>query len=218
MELDVIEHEPTVLEYARFHGLSCDYTQELSQCYKIASLSDEDIDLDLQHPQDDAALTKPVEELTRERLTVSKEAATLLRSVYSLREAPDDLQLISEVKRRILNLKQEVPLLQTDHELDVLEFGKALESCIHEPKIPLEPVDEENDEGLGWPSSYFSYPAQCDEEARTEKLRVSKEVLLYLQDVVKGNSSPAGLEMMIREEVTHQKVSEYERREEHTDI
>ncbi|KAK7188222.1 hypothetical protein DPSP01_001767 [Paraphaeosphaeria sporulosa] len=185
LELDVIEHEPTVLEYARFHGLCSDFTHELPQCYNNVSISDETFDRDLQDPKDVLALTNPADELKRERFAVTKEAAMILKSAISLAAAPHDLPLLANEKMRILNLKLEVPILRTDNELDLLEFGSAVMPSFDDLKIPLVPIDEENEEGLEWPSRYSGYPAQCTDRAKSEKLGVSRETLLHLQNAIK---------------------------------
>src|SRR5206468_1087980 len=96
----------------------------------------------------------------------------------------------------IVSLKQEVPLLKTDSELDLLSFGSAALPNLKNLKIPFETTDEERDEGLEWPSEYHAYPAQCDEKANTEKITISKEVLVYLQDAVRDTYLPEDSEMI----------------------
>ncbi|KAJ4352299.1 uncharacterized protein N0V89_007647 [Didymosphaeria variabile] len=205
LELDVIEHEPTVLEYARFHGLCSDFTKELPSYYNNFSLSDETLYLDLWDPNDSPSLTNPADELTKERLAVSKEAAMLLKSVHSLTQEPPSLLRIPDRRRRILSLKQELPILRTDNELDILAFGGTVEPSFTDLKIPLEAIDEENDEGLDWPSDYAGYPKQCDERAKNEKLGVSRETLLYLQDAVRNSHSPEDSELIKREGLLYRK-------------
>ncbi|KAL1597765.1 hypothetical protein SLS60_008252 [Paraconiothyrium brasiliense] len=205
LELGVIEIEPTVLEYARFHGLCSDFTKELATCYNSFSLSDETFDLDLEDPNDAPSLTNPADELTKERLSVSKEAAMLLRSVHFLAQEPPNLLLIPDGRRRILGLKQELPILRTDNELDLLAFGSTVEPSFTDLKIPLEAIDEENDEGLECPSRYAAYPKQCDERAKNEKLGVSRETLLYLQEAIRDSHSPEDSEIIKSEGLVHRK-------------
>lgn len=217
LELDAIEHEPTVLEYARFHGLCSDFTQELSECYSSVSISDETFDLDLHDPNDTPALTNPTDELTKERLAVSKEAAMLLKSVHSLAAAPHDILLIANERRRIIVFKQEIPILRTDNELDLLGFGSVVEPNFTDLKIPLEPINDENDEGLEWPSRYSSFPTQCTERAKSEKLGVSRETLLYLQDAIRDTHSPEDSEIIKQDALLYRKVSGMKRCRTHTE-
>jgi hypothetical protein len=211
LELDVVEHEPTVLEFARFHNLCSDFTYELPQCYNSVSISNETFDLDLCDPKDAPPLTDPADELTKERLAVSKEAAMLLKSVHSQAEAPHALLLISNGKKRIINLKQEVPILRTDNEYDLLGFGSVVEPKFTDLNIPLEPIDEDNDEGLGWPSGWVDFPKQCNEQVKSEKLGVSRETLLYLQDAIRNACSPEDSDPIKQETLFYRKVSAIER-------
>ncbi|KAJ4301672.1 hypothetical protein N0V90_003765 [Kalmusia sp. IMI 367209] len=205
MELDVIDSEPTVLEYARFHGLCRDYTQEHLVFDRIIPPSDEGFGSDLRDPQDAIVSTDNIDNLTKEPLAVSQEAAMLLKSVLFLQEAPPNLQTIPDGRKRILSLKQEVPILRTDNDLDMLEFSSVVEPSFAETKIPLEPVNEEDDEGLEWPSKYFKYPTQCDERAKSEKLTIPKEVLLYLQAAIKDFDLPEGSETTQEQRLNYRK-------------
>jgi hypothetical protein len=213
LELDVVEHEPTVLEYARFYNLCSDFTHELPQCYNSVSISNETFDLDLGDPKDAPPLTNPADELTKERLAVSKDAAMLLKSVHSLAESPHGLLLVSNERTRMLNLKQELPILRTDNELDLLGFGSVVEIDFTDLKIPLEPIDEDNDEGLGWPSGWTDFPKQCNERAKSEKLGVSRETLLYLQEAIRNSCSPEDSDATNQEALFYLKVSGIERYE-----
>lgn len=212
LELDLIEHEPTVLEYARFHGLCSDFTLELSQCHKGVSISHEIFHMGFQDPQGAPLITNPAEELTKERLAVTKEAAMLLlKSTQSLAAAPHDLLPITSGRKRIIDLKQEVPILRSDNELDLLEFGSVVEPNFTDLKIPLEPIDDENDEGLEWPSKCLELPARCIQRAKGEKLEVSRDTLVYLQDALRDGHSPEDVENIKREALFHRTVSDVQR-------
>ncbi|KAF1966169.1 hypothetical protein BU23DRAFT_544899 [Bimuria novae-zelandiae CBS 107.79] len=189
LELDVIEHEPTVLEYARYHKICSDYTQEPLQINRVVPLTDDAFDLDLQDPKNASPLTNPADELMKERLAVTQEAAMLLKTVHDLHEAPADLLLIRDGRKRIRALKQEIPILQTDNELDMLNFGSTVEPSFSDLRIPLEPVNEEQDEGLEWPSKYSVLPEQCFMQAHNEKLGITKDVLVFLQNAIRDPST-----------------------------
>jgi hypothetical protein len=209
MELNILsEDEPTVLEYARFHGLSTNYALEKPTLRIIPPITDEAFDQDSVDPPDAPAVTNCATELTKERLAVSKEAALLLRSVHLLSEPLDTLQLISDRRRHILGSKHEVGLLRTDHELDVLHFGSTATPTFADLRVPLEPVDEENDEGFEWPSKYATYPAQCFERAKSEKLEVSRDILFYLQETAREHLEPPDVEKIMAEGLIHRRVSD----------
>jgi hypothetical protein len=184
MDLEPEDEEPSVLEYARAYGLCRDYTQEQPVIDQIPTY---DYQADLESPSD-VPLANPAAELTKERLTISKETASLLKEVLSMGRMPDDAPLdITEDSnsKRASRLKQEVPLLSTDPELDLLEFGSTAIPILRDLNIPLEVVDLENGEGLEWPHKYFEYPKIWDDRIKAEKLVISKDDLRFLQDAIR---------------------------------
>jgi len=58
----------------------------------------------------------------------------------------------------IKRAKLELPLIKTDHEMDCKNFARRddFEIKLCDIKLPLEMVDEENNEGLAWPSRFAS--------------------------------------------------------------
>ena len=207
MDSESEDEEPSVLEYARLHGLCIDYTTEQLPSGHLKAVSDATInlDLDVQVPPD-ALITNTISELTKERLTINTDAAAILKSVYDLQQAFISDSFAIEKRTWILNLKQEVPLLETDSELDVLSFGSAALPNLKNLKIPFEKVVEESDEGMEWPSKYYVYPAQYDEQAKREKIAISKEVLVYLQDAVRDTHIPEDSEMIKAETLNYKLV------------
>ncbi|KAF2129603.1 hypothetical protein P153DRAFT_403383 [Dothidotthia symphoricarpi CBS 119687] len=186
MDSDQGEEEPIALDYARSNDLCKNYTTELRQL-RIGDTyipSEDTIDQDLRDPSD-VSITNAAAQLIRERLTLTKDAVLLLKSVFVLREAPVSDFVAEDGRTRILNIKQELPILRTDVELDLQSFGNAAMPDLSDLRIPLESVNEENDEGFEWPSKYLAYPKLCAERARAERLAISKDVLMYLQDAIR---------------------------------
>ncbi|KAJ4353034.1 hypothetical protein N0V95_003752 [Ascochyta clinopodiicola] len=185
--------EPTVLEYAREQGISVDYTTELPRLADVCLLLKATLDQDYQDPFSDD-LTNAVTaagELMKQRLTVTRDVALLLKSVLTPQEPQAYDLLATDGRQRILDLKQELPILQTDAELDMLSFGKIFEPDFRELKerLPSEDLDDEKDEGFGWPAKYFEYPAQCDANVKSEKLAVTKANLGAFLDTEEATSS-----------------------------
>ena len=89
-------------------------------------------------------------------------------------------------------MKQELPVLQTDAELDMLSFGTKVEPDFKDiqQRLPLEILDEEKDEGLGWPAKYLSYPLRYDATIRDERLAVTREAMTFLQDTLIDEYTP----------------------------
>jgi hypothetical protein len=122
MEFDLDDEELSVLDYARRHGLCVPYDAGTLHFGSLPTLSNDDVDWDLCHLSNDS-ITNATNALTRGRLAVNKEAALLLKIVHDLRQAPAMKEVNVERRRWMLNLRQELPVLQTDAEFDMLNFG-----------------------------------------------------------------------------------------------
>jgi hypothetical protein len=197
--------EEDIVEYARLHGICVDYTTEQLCIGDLKAPSNEDFERDLQNPSD-ASVTDAISGLTKERLSVNKDAALFLREVHSLQEAPVLGPLATDRRKWMLSLKQELPVLKSDYKLDLLNFGSAALPDLKNLQIPSEIVNEQNDEGLEWPANYFAYPAQCDAKAKAEKLAVSREVLIHLQDAIRDAFVPEDCERTKAESLKYKPV------------
>ncbi|OAL03897.1 hypothetical protein IQ06DRAFT_244147 [Phaeosphaeriaceae sp. SRC1lsM3a] len=147
-----------------------------------------------------------VSTLIKERLSVSKDAAMLLRSMHDLQKAPSCAETTVDKYQWMRSLKQELPLLKTDIELDLASFGKSALPALKDLKIPSEFLDEENDEGLDWPSKYQAYPGQCAKQVKAEKLAVSRDVLLYLQDALTDHFSAKDSQKLVEQSLQRKTV------------
>ncbi|KAF1936475.1 hypothetical protein EJ02DRAFT_413939 [Clathrospora elynae] len=183
------EEEPSVLEYARSHGACVDYTTERLRISDVNLPSNDTFDRDIWDPSD-ASITNAISGLTKERLEVNMDAALLLKAIHSFQEAPAKDYLAAEKRKWMLSLKQELPVIRSDYQLDLLNFGSAAMPDFKNLRIPNEITNEENDEGFEWPSKYSAYPAQCDEQAKAEKLAVSRDVLVHLQTSIRDTYTP----------------------------
>ena len=142
------------------------------------------LDLDL-HMDSLAPVTNIADALTKEPLTVSKQAAILLKSTHPSVYIPSELPPIPDDHRCTRRLKQEIPILRTDNELDMLGFGSAMQIDTNNPRIPLEFIDDESDSGLDWPPNSHALPEQWNARVRQEKLGVPRDILLYIQDATR---------------------------------
>jgi hypothetical protein len=180
MDLDLSEPELPVLEYARLHGLCTNYTLE-QPCYGDIPIPSVDVlEKDVDFP-----VQGSVQEFLHERLTVKKDEALLLKEVLSTRDEScmDDGEPYSSWKRTSA-LKLELPLLRTDNELDLLGFGSTKIPNVADAHIPIESIEEENDEGLQWPFQYLDFPGRIFKGIEKEKIQVSKEAFVMLQKAV----------------------------------
>ncbi|KAF9694344.1 hypothetical protein EKO04_007446 [Ascochyta lentis] len=197
------DDEPSALEYAREQGICVDYTTELPQLADLCLALSATLDQNTRDPFDDD-LTNAVAaaiELTKQRLTVTKDVALFLKTVLTPPKPQADDLLAIDGRQSILDLKQELPILQTDAELDMLSFGTRVEPDFRElrKRLPSEDLNDENDEGFGWPVKYFAYPAQCDSKIKSEKLAITRDVLKFLQDAVRDDFTAEDHEKIVAE-------------------
>jgi hypothetical protein len=199
--------EENVLEYARQQGICIDYTTEQLRVGDLNAPSDDDFYRDLWDPSD-ASVTNAISGLTKERLVVNRDAALFLRDAHSLQETPATDPLATDRRKWMVSLKQELPVLKSDYELDLLNFGNAAMPDFENLQIPSEIINEQNDEGFEWPTKYFAYPAQYDAQVKAEKLAVSRDVLVHLQNAIRDTYIPGDAERIISEDMRYKPVCE----------
>ena len=173
--------EPSIIDYARFYGLISDHLEPHPLQGIAARDSFHPLELD-----DDDGLLPPnfaTYGTPQERLTVDAGAAAILSSIAALAEVPPAGDDVTDV-HRIKNLKLELPLLRSDHEVDMLNFGTWIVPDLENDFLPLEPVSEEADEGLTWPPFCYQLPEKFTNELALEKLHLSSNVLAYLQETL----------------------------------
>ncbi len=187
--------EPSIIEYARFYDLIRDHLeddplQQLTAPHDF--LSDlEDGDL--------FQIRAENVKIPDERLTIDEGAASLLSSISALAQQPpsrhgEDYEIDT---RKVQRMKQELPLLRSDPELDQLRFAPKIVPDLEHEFLPLETVDEEADEGLEWPTSCYDLPDQLHRKVKAEKLEVSNDALLFLQEALNfglQDDEPAAVE------------------------
>ena len=175
--------EPSILEYARFYGIALDHRKRnlLHEFFPPTSFS-----AWLEDFPDVSRIDDSSDILPLERLSVGTEAAALLASIKELgqtsRRFDEDVELDVH---RFQKIKQELPILLTDHESDLQSFARQIVPDLANEQLPLEKIDDEADEGLNWPSTCYELPDRYFNEAEAERLDTSKEGLLYLQDVLR---------------------------------
>ena len=177
--------EPAVIDYARFYGLvqnhlELDPLQEFTVAEDLTSFLDDPPELFRICPIDF--------KLPKERLTVDADTASCLLSITeSAKQSPihsdEDLGIH---RHRVRRMKHELPLLRSEHEIDVADFASPIVPHLENEFLPFETVDVEEDEGLEWPSSYYALPGEFDKKSRSEKIAASKDDLVCLQQTLKS--------------------------------
>lgn len=208
MALDQEEEDWTTLEYARHYELTKKYDADCVSSGDLPIPSDDPTDWDFGFPSAENVADR-LSVLTKERLAVSRDAAVLLRAMHELRIAPENEDAVDDHYQWVRRLKQELPILKTDNELDMLSFGNRAMPALKEIMIPSEVVDEEKDEGFEWPAKYLAYPTQCDKQIKAEKLAVSREVLLCLQDALADHFNAEDAEKLVDGSLQRKKVGHF---------
>lgn len=198
------ESEPTILEYARFHGLACDYLIK----DPLADLKQPD---DFVHQFEGTLEDLDNGELSDghsdENISFGEETISLLASIavpaeQSLRFDDDgDID-----PHRFRKIKQELPMLRTDHELDMRSFATQIVPDLKHEFLPLEMVDEEADEGLKWPVKFFALPEDFVKKIQSEKLQVPVDILVYLKNTLKSDNEDEKFEFKDDEALTYRRV------------
>lgn len=176
--------EPSILEYARFYGLIQNHLANNPLQHVVVP---RDFELQLNDTTDLFQIRNDCVKVPKERLAVDAGTASLLTDVANLAQFPppgfdtdDELD-----HRRVRRMKHELPLLSTDHEVDMLRFTRKVVPNLENEFLPQETVDEEADGGFNWPSSLQGLPGEYNKRAREEKPVFPKEALIYLQETLK---------------------------------
>lgn len=172
------EKEPSILDYARYYGLSRNHLEVnplelLPRPEEASLLSDDEAIWQL--------LSGHARPLPPERFQAIKESSALLAVTNSAQYEGCEFEGIDPLPRhRIRNLKHELPLLRTDHEVDMLNYIHRAEPNLADEFFPFEKVDDEQDEGFEWPSRCHRLPEMVFHTAQNEKLVVAKDVFAYM--------------------------------------
>ncbi|KAL9595722.1 MAG: hypothetical protein Q9219_006260 [cf. Caloplaca sp. 3 TL-2023] len=175
--------EPTLVEYARYYGLSTNHLE--IDPLGVLPPPDESSPIDL----DDESIWKQIRDMAAspqpERLTAVKEASALLAVTNAKLYENCEFEFQDLPQRhRIRDLKHELPLLRTDHEMDMLEFPRRIEPNLEDEFFPVEMVDDEQDEGFGWPSWCHQLPETFFKKVENEKLEIGKDVFAYMKEIL----------------------------------
>ena len=176
--------EPSIIDYARFYGLACDHRQ-LSPLHGLTLPGNLEFFLD--DPPELFHIHLTDVKVPKERLAVDIGVVSVLSSIAESAKFSPSLsdQDLGIDRHRVRRMKHELPLLRSDHELDLLRFVAPIVPDLENESLPLETVDVEEDEGLEWPSIYHALPDEQAKKSRSEKIQASKDDLLFLQDTLK---------------------------------
>ncbi|THY94851.1 hypothetical protein D6C93_05223 [Aureobasidium pullulans] len=182
---DAEDEEVSLIDYARYYGLSKDYTSSypLSSCVLQSIPVWDDSDFS-QLP--DFVLPDKVD--TDEKWTINHQSALFLRRIALVEAVPS-----IDIERRVTRsaeFKVEPLLLLTDSELDQRRFVRARRSKQSQglQDLLLGAKWEEDETHIYWPSS--GLPAELIEQIKQERLQLDKTDILFLQQCVSTLEKP----------------------------
>ncbi|KAG9654323.1 hypothetical protein KCU64_g7292, partial [Aureobasidium melanogenum] len=190
---DVGDAEISAIDYARYHGLSKDYTSvyPLSShvLHSIPQWKDPDLEL-AQRPKFELPTGLDLEE----KWTIDHQSALFLKQITSIGDAP--LIEVARQKSKSTESKVEPLLLPRDPELEQRRFMRARHS--RQRKGPPEILSEafwQDDGGaaLYWPDPKL--PETLMEEIKQEKLQLGKSDILFLQQCISLANKPETQEL-----------------------
>ncbi|KAG9643984.1 hypothetical protein KCU95_g17210, partial [Aureobasidium melanogenum] len=203
---DVGDGEISVIDYARYYGLSKDYTSvyPLSPhiLHSIPRWDDPNLEL-AQRPE----FELPTELDLEEKWTIDHQSALFLRQMTSTEDAP--FTAATRQKSKSADFKVEPLLLPADPELEQRKFMRARHSRQHKdaPEGPTETFWQDNEgAALYWPD--LKLPETIIERIKQEKLQLDKNDILFLQQCISFADEPEAQELDIP---SHKKArKEYE--------
>lgn len=199
--------EIDMLEYARLHGLARNYL-EMNPLVNLGQVDD------CLGPDEDLAGIPPINEFSGhprvEKLAFSKDALLLLESAT---KTPQGVETLSHDfvfdTHRIRSMKQELPEIRTDHELDMMDFRRSFMPDLENNYMPLILIDEEADEGLTWPSRHKTLPTEFTKRSESESLAVPSDALVFLRDTLQLSKGKKVPEFPDDEVLTYTKVRDW---------
>jgi hypothetical protein len=208
---DVEEGDPLPLEYARLYGIAHDHLEIPSLSY-IDGLG-HDIPDGLTNDSHLQQIIFPDYAIQEKLISIEKESATLL-SWASNGDNPDtveNLLLPMLGSNEVKNMYLELPILKSDHQFDCNRFTYRDDFEVHlrDVKFPLEMVDNEQNEGVVFPSYLNSRGDEILEAMKKEKLVVSKDVIHIIASAIKLDWIEANNEVTWRIAHTYKRVCKY---------
>jgi len=203
--------------YARASHLTID-GDEIDPLFLFRATTQAHVD-DLESSPNDAhlpvATLRPLTGVT-ERLSVGQAAVKLLEETFAnysehmVREAITDLCAIHHGDS---DLKLEVPILRSHHELDCEEYREVVQyatkaSRLTDHGFPMDPANVEKDEGLPFPRTAFAAGARLSEAARAEKIEIRRSCAVYIEEAMALSKMgvPHDRDRLIEELATYRKV------------
>ena len=196
---DVDDVQPSLIEYARFHGLADNHLHQDIGRYLPSNV------LPPIEGASPPGFKVPCFEFPPEtKFRLDSKAASFLASCMTTQRALPSSDTLSD-HHRAKNLKCEQPLLRTDHDSDMnkIRFRKLPKATLNLQCIEsAEHEDEEFADSL----TLTGLAAEWHKKVAEEKLQTTREVLKALQDALRPVYTPEVHDAIIAEGLTSTKV------------
>ncbi|KFY07586.1 hypothetical protein V492_07001 [Pseudogymnoascus sp. VKM F-4246] len=202
------DQEELIVEYARFHGLSINPLRDPLPLSHIESLF-HTYEKNISDSHLKQIEYRPIPEAD-EHLTIDKGAEILLAGASGVFLDQNTIDKITKAASTVLKrrkLKLELPLLKTDPDTDIRAFKQQQNPCISDANFIYEPLDNEKDEGLQWSSRFVNLPKAVLKECSTERITVTRETMVYLQDGLKDSWSREDTNELLRSQSSYKRNS-----------
>jgi hypothetical protein len=182
------DEEESLIEYARYYGLSKDYTtfDPLSPHMLHSIPAWEHLDLDItQLPQ----FKLPDRVDLDEKWTIDLQTAIFLKQIASLEFAP--FPEIVRHRNIAAEYKTEPLLLPTDPELEQRRFIRTRNSRLNQASQKVSPEalwQDDQEAPLYWPEP--DLPVTLIEQIKNEKMQLNKSDILFLQQCISVPDKP----------------------------
>lgn len=178
------ETQLSALQYARSCGFCSDFMLENPLTTRALSVLPLTTEHDLDDPRGAPKVTDlyPTD-LFIERLEISNDVALILQKALVPEHNRVPFQDVPDVVPR-KKLTVEIPLLLSDHELDVQRFCQSRRLSLADVRLPLEHVDIERDEGMEWAQHCLDLPDEMIKRIGTERLEVPRDVIALLKGLM----------------------------------
>lgn len=203
-------------EYARRHRLSADVKFDINSLMMLAATPLEAYDLP-ESLQDGPLLRLKLPIIERfqdspefsqdspEFLQASKE---VLDEIISHEDVDNVLTMTTAYASsgRERQPKLELPLLRSDHDFDCRELLWSIKertsTHMDRKDLPYEPLDVSSDETLEYPQNSQVYHRELERDAtKHDRVRVSKNVLSYIFDVLRDDWSDRHFQDLLAEQI-----------------
>lgn len=150
-----------------------------------------------------------------EKWEVRGKSLALLHDVCKRQSEAEVDGLINQIRKQveannIRGMKIELPVLRTDNDTDLRRYTRRISATrevhLSDHHLPLEPCDEEQDEGLEFPKQAYAADRKITQSVENEKIEISRQSFEALVKYSKADWTEADQDVMRRRHVKYQGV------------